>query len=518
MTLEVVSPTAALLDGRYLLHDRVGQGGMATVYRAEDTHLGRIVAIKMIHESTGPVASIERAHTEKALLASLSHPSLVTLYDAQLTPGRPQYLVMEFVDGPTLAGRMAEGPLPPRDVARITRDLAEGLAAVHAAGIVHRDVKPSNVLLARSRLRRPVAAKLADFGIACSIEDTRLTTPGIVLGTLTYMAPEQLRDADPGTPVDIFALGLVVLEALSGETGYAALGSGRAAAIARLSQTPTISETVPEEWRDLLTHMTRLEPEERPTAAEVARAARGLLRGYVTDDNGSAVAAAAAAIVASAGADSAARATAADPGAESPDGSTAAAESAAQRPDAVGVATGPDAGRSDAVGASPTGATAVLPARGVTAAVGVAAATDAPASRTRTRTRNRVLAGAAGLVATGAIVVGLAAFTAPASAELSRTASSPVVRVPAQTTPEDVPADTPAAPVQVVTEPVDSAHNGNSGIDGNSGQNGNSGNAGNDGNSGSTGNDGNNGNSGDKGNKDNPGKGDKGDKGKGGTG
>lgn len=126
MTLEVISPTAALLDGRYVLHDRVGQGGMATVYRAEDTHLGRIVAIKMIHEGTGPVASIERAHTEKALLASLSHPSLVTLYDAQLIPGRPQYLVMEFVDGPTLAGRMAEGPLPPRDVARITRDLAEG--------------------------------------------------------------------------------------------------------------------------------------------------------------------------------------------------------------------------------------------------------------------------------------------------------------------------------------------------------------------------------------------------------
>ena len=123
MTLEVVSPTAALLDGRYVLHDRVGQGGIATVYRAEDTHLGRIVAIKMIH-GEGPVASIERAHTEKALLASLSHPSLVTLYDAQLVPGRPQYLVMEFVDGPTLAARMAEGPLPPRDVARITRDLS----------------------------------------------------------------------------------------------------------------------------------------------------------------------------------------------------------------------------------------------------------------------------------------------------------------------------------------------------------------------------------------------------------
>lgn len=438
MTLEVVSPTAALLDGRYVLHDRVGQGGMATVYRAEDTHLGRIVAIKMIH-GEGPVASIERAHTEKALLASLSHPSLVTLYDAQLVPGRPQYLVMEFVDGPTLAARMAEGPLPPRDVARITRDLAEGLAAVHAAGIVHRDVKPSNVLLARGRSGRPLAAKLADFGIATSIEDTRLTTPGIVLGTLTYMAPEQLRDAAPGTPVDVFALGLVVLEALSGETGYAALGSGRAAAIARLAQPPRISETVPQEWRDLLTRMTRLEPEERPTAAEVARAARGLLRGYASDANGSAVAAAAAAIVASAGAD--------------PVGSTAAVEDAG----AHSAATAKPMADAGAGGLPPTGVTAVLPARdaaGVTPVAGAAPVAAAGASRSRIR--NRVLAGAAGLVATGAIVVGLAAFTTPASADLSKATSAPVVRTPTET----VPAEVPAAPVEVV---IDSENSGEGG-------------------------------------------------------
>ena len=305
MTLEVMSPTAALLDGRYVLHDRVGRGGMATVYRAEDTHLGRVVAIKMIHEGEGPVASIERAHTEKALLASLSHPSLVTLYDAQLSPGRPQYLVMEFVDGPTLADRMAAGPMTPRDVARVTRDLAAGLTAVHAAGIVHRDLKPSNVLLAKGPSDRAVTAKLADFGIACAIENTRLTTPGIVLGTLTYMAPEQLRDAEPGTPVDIFSLGLVVLEALTGEPGYPSLASGRAAAIARVTHPPTISDTVPVEWRELLTGMTSLEPEERPSAAEVARTTRALLREYAANRDGAAVAAASAAIVAGAVAGSA---------------------------------------------------------------------------------------------------------------------------------------------------------------------------------------------------------------------
>lgn len=485
MTLEVMSPTAALLDGRYVLHDRVGRGGMATVYRAEDTHLGRIVAIKMIHESDGPVASIERAHTEKALLASLSHPSLVTLYDAQLVPGRPQYLVMEFVDGPTLGARMAESPMTPRDVARIVRDLAEGLTAVHAAGIVHRDIKPSNVLLAHARSGRPVAAKLADFGIACSIEDTRLTTPGIVLGTLTYMAPEQLRDADPGTPVDIFSLGLVALEALSGYPGYPSLASGRAAAVARLLNPPTISDTVPDEWRDLLTRMTRLEPEERPTAVEVARAARALLRDYAANSNGTAVAAAAAAIVASAGTEPAVDATPGAAGAES-DAVAAAPDAGAgiqpARPASAASSASVDA-ESSALDAdsAPTGATAVIPATEVT--------DPAPRLRTRdrtrpgTRTRTRVIAGAAGLLAAGAIVTGIAAFSAPPASELGRTASGVVART-ASTPAETSPIDTPAAPVEVVTEPVDPGNSENSGNSGNNGNSGNSGNSGNNGNSG----------------------------------
>ncbi|WP_157560260.1 serine/threonine-protein kinase, partial [Microbacterium sp. H83] len=284
MTLEVVSPTAALLDGRYVLHEPVGRGGMATVYRAEDTHLERTVAIKMIHEGEGAFSSLDRAHNEKLLLASVSHPRLVTLYDAQLQPRRPQYLVMEFVDGPTLADRMAQGPLPPRQVARILRDLAQGLAAVHEAGIVHRDVKPSNVLLARER-GGPWAAKLADFGIACSIGSSRVTRPGVVLGTFTYMAPEQLRDAEPTPAVDVFALGLVILEALSGEPGYPAIGASRQATVSRLLTPPSIPETVPEEWRALLTRMTSLEPDDRPRAGEVMRAARELLRGEATDEH-----------------------------------------------------------------------------------------------------------------------------------------------------------------------------------------------------------------------------------------
>jgi hypothetical protein len=271
--VEASAPTAPLLDGRYLLEEQVGKGGMATVFRAQDIHLGRTVAVKMIRDEDA-VDAAHRAHTEKALLASVSHPSLVTLFDAKLDPGHPQYLVMEFVHGPTLATRMASGPLATHEVAQIARDLAEALAAAHASGIVHRDVKPSNVLLAPPRNGGRWVAKLADFGIACSMDDPRVTTPGLMMGTLAYMAPEQLRDADPTPAVDVFSLGLVLLEALTGEHGYQA--GGVASAVARLQSPPTIPDSVDPQWREVLERMTRLNPVERPSAREVAEAVRAL--------------------------------------------------------------------------------------------------------------------------------------------------------------------------------------------------------------------------------------------------
>ncbi|GGM37122.1 hypothetical protein GCM10010489_05050 [Microbacterium saperdae] len=251
---------------------------MSTVYRAMDTRMERPVAIKMIHEDDRAAASADRAHTEKALLAAVDHRALVTLYDAQLIPGRPRYLVMEFVDGPTLARRLTSGPMRPRQVARFTRDLAEGLAVVHAAGIIHRDVKPSNIMLARDSLGGPWTAKLADFGIACEVGSPRMTSPGIVLGTFAYLAPELLRDAEPGTAGDIFGLGLVALEALTGSPAYPTNGTGRGAATARVMNPPAIPDRIHDDWRVLIERMTRLDPSERPTAAEVARSAETLMQ------------------------------------------------------------------------------------------------------------------------------------------------------------------------------------------------------------------------------------------------
>jgi eukaryotic-like serine/threonine-protein kinase len=269
-------PAEPLLDGRYRLGDLVGEGGMARVYRAEDTSLGRTVALKLIRPGLEGMAVPERARSETTVLASLNHPSLVTLFDARLVPGQPEYLVMEFVDGPTLADRVAAGPLPSGEVAALTAELAEALHVVHASGVVHRDLKPSNVLFALSHVPGGRArAKLADFGIALLLDTARVTSPGTVIGTAAYLAPEQVRGAEPAAAADIYALGLVLLEALTGRRAYPqsdSLGS----ALARLSTPPEIPASLGPGWVDLLGRMTATEPAARPTALEVVQAVGAL--------------------------------------------------------------------------------------------------------------------------------------------------------------------------------------------------------------------------------------------------
>lgn len=264
------------LADRYRLIAQVGQGGMARVFRADDTALGRTVAVKVLRPGVEGVAGApERARSEVTLLASLNHPSLVTLFDAHLT-GSPEYLVMEFVDGPTLSGRIAEGPLPPAEVAALAAELGEALHVVHASGVVHRDMKPSNVLLAPPHLPggRP-RAKLADFGIALLLDSARLTTPGTIIGTAAYLAPEQVQGGDPAPPADVYALGLVLLEALTGERAYPHT-DGVGAALARLTTPPTIPDALGPAWTSLLSRMTATRPEERPTALAVVEAAERL--------------------------------------------------------------------------------------------------------------------------------------------------------------------------------------------------------------------------------------------------
>lgn len=270
MTLPIEPPpTAALLDARYQLHERVGEGGMAAVYRAEDTILGRTVAIKVLKDEAEVLASPVRAHREVTTLARLNHPSLVTLLEANLSPGGCRYLVMEYVDGPTLSRLLREGPLSTSQLAHLARELGSGLAAVHAAGLVHRDIKPSNILLAPAL--RPDAffrVKLADFGLAQLADAASVTTPGMVTGTAAYLAPEQVRGKASSAASDIYALGLVLLEALTGERAFGH-STGIGAVMARLSEAPAIPDDVDPAWAELIRRMTLFEPAARPTALEV---------------------------------------------------------------------------------------------------------------------------------------------------------------------------------------------------------------------------------------------------------
>lgn len=269
-------PTEALLDARYRLIERVGAGGSAEVHKAEDVLLGRIVAIKLLRAEREAVFGAERVHVETAVLASLNHPSIVTLFDAQLDPGRPQYLVMEYVEGETLSRRLDAGPLHEREAATLALDLAAALDALHRRGVVHRDVKPSNVLLgAPVRRGERWTAKLADFGIAHVLDDPRMTTPGMIVGTAAYMAPEQITKGDPGAASDVYSLGLVLLEALTGTPAYPRSG-GVQSALARLSAPPEIPISLGPEWTLLLTRMTRTDPAERPSAAAVLAEASAL--------------------------------------------------------------------------------------------------------------------------------------------------------------------------------------------------------------------------------------------------
>ena len=210
--------------------------------------------------SAGPADRV-RFDAEVGLLAQLNHPNLVQVLDAGEHEA-DAFLVLERVDGPTLSELLAHGALGRERTERLGRELADALAYVHANGVIHRDVKPSNVLFdgaGRSRL--------ADFGIARVMDATTRTLAGATMGTAAYMAPEQVEGARVTPAADVYALGLVLLECLTGERAFA--GPDREAALARLARSPTVPSDLDPEWRELITAMTAREPDARPPAGEI---------------------------------------------------------------------------------------------------------------------------------------------------------------------------------------------------------------------------------------------------------
>ena len=260
-----------VLDGRYRLGPRLGGGGAADVFRAEDERLARPVAVKLFRGDAAE--QLQRHEAEMRTLASLEHPNLVSVYDAGTTEDTDQpYLVMQLVDGPTLAEELRDGPLPADRVARYGAALADALAYVHAQGFVHRDVKPANVLLADDG-----RVHLADFGIARLVDSAHTTRTGEVLGTPAYFAPEQVAGEPLGAPVDVYSLGMVLLECLTGQRSFE--GTAMEVAVARLARDPEVPDRLPAPWRRLLRAMTARDPAHRPSAAQVADALRAIAAG-----------------------------------------------------------------------------------------------------------------------------------------------------------------------------------------------------------------------------------------------
>jgi eukaryotic-like serine/threonine-protein kinase len=198
-----------LLDDRYRVIRHLGSGGMASVLLCEDERLGREVAVKRLHADS-PVDVEQRFTREAKLGASLNHPNLVSVFDTA-TDDEGVLIVMEYVEGEPLSRMLRRGPLRPEEVASMVRDLGDALDHAHSQGVVHRDVKPANVLI-----RGDGVTKLADLGIATAADGTSITRSGTVLGTAAYMAPEQLDGRGAGPAADVYALAAISFEALSG--------------------------------------------------------------------------------------------------------------------------------------------------------------------------------------------------------------------------------------------------------------------------------------------------------------
>ena len=256
-----------LVADRYALRAPLGRGGMGVVWRAQDAVLGREVAVKevvfpatMAEEERRPAQA--RVMREARAAARLNHPSAVTLYDV-VQDGGGTFIVMELVNAPTLADLVrAGGPLPVERVAGIGAQIASALEAAHAAGIVHRDVKPGNVMVPDQG-----NAKLADFGIASLQGDPQLTSTGLVIGSPAYMAPEQARGEESGPPVDFWALGATMFYAVEGEPPF-----DRGTSIATLAAVVNDPPRAPRRagpLAPLITALLAKDPGSRPSGPEL---------------------------------------------------------------------------------------------------------------------------------------------------------------------------------------------------------------------------------------------------------
>ena len=260
--------TNRILDQRYELEELVGGGGMADVYKATDRLLQRPVAVKILHEQfQRDQEFIEKFHREAQAAARLSHPNIVNIYDVGVSAGE-HYIVMEYVPGTTLKELIQKrGHLEPDEALAITREIAEALAHAHANGLVHCDIKPHNILMLDG-----AHAKVADFGIARAVTESTMTYSGNVIGSVHYFSPEQAKGTVITPKSDVYSLGVVLYEMLTGELPFTG-ENPVSIAMKHLQDEPTpvrrIDPAIPPVVEALVARMMAKDPALRPESAEL---------------------------------------------------------------------------------------------------------------------------------------------------------------------------------------------------------------------------------------------------------
>ena len=257
---------AMILSGRYTLDEPIGAGGYCEVWRATDTVLTRPVAVKLLHPGYARQdEALARFKAEARHAGALSHQNIARVYDYGEPAEGQSYLVMELIDGPSLADVLARGPLPGEQTMDIVAQVAAGLQAAHAAGLIHRDIKPANILFAPGG-----AVRITDFGIAHAVGSAPVTSTGIVMGTSGYIAPERVAGAQAGPASDLYALGIVAYECLAGSPPFS--GGALEVAIAHRDRPlPPLPASVPTEVAAFVMMLAAKDPSWRPgSAGEVA--------------------------------------------------------------------------------------------------------------------------------------------------------------------------------------------------------------------------------------------------------
>lgn len=259
-----------VLDGRYRVDTMIATGGMSAVYRGLDLRLDRPVALKIMESRyAGDQQFLTRFQREARAVARLNDPGLVAVYDQGAgTPGRqPPYLVMELVEGGTLRELLRErGPMPPHAAAAVLAPVLGGLAVAHAAGLVHRDIKPENVLISDNG-----EVKIADFGLVRAVADAKITSTSVILGTAAYLSPEQVSTGDADPRSDVYAVGILAYELLTGSTPFTG-DSALAVAYRRMDHDVpapgAVITGVPRQFDELVLRATARDPAGRYTNAQ----------------------------------------------------------------------------------------------------------------------------------------------------------------------------------------------------------------------------------------------------------